>query len=134
MANPNIVNVSSIYFQNAGISVQSAAEAIITVDADKVVKINSVYVCNTEATDETFTIAFTGIGTTGVGTTITDGSGGNALTTPNITSSTSIPANTTVQIIDNPIYMMEGDVMTAGGGTSNDDLEMFVSWEIFDDA
>jgi hypothetical protein len=30
--------------------------------------------------------------------------------------------------------MMEGDVMTAGGGTSNDDLEMFVSWEIFDDA
>ena len=134
MANPNIVNVSSIYFQNAGIAVQSAAEAIITVDADKVVKINSVYVCNTEATDETFTIAFTGIGTTGVGTTITDGSGTNALATPNITTSVSIPANTTVQIIDNPIYMMEGDVMTAGGGTSNDDLEMFVSWEIFDDA
>ena len=134
MANPDITSVSSIYFQNAGFQVQSTAEAIITVDADKTLKINSIYVCNTEATDETFTIAFTGIGTTGVGTTITDGSGTNALATPNITSSTAIPANTTVQIVDNPIYMMEADVMTAGGGTSNNDLEMFVSWEIFDDA
>ena len=134
MANPDITSVSSIYFQNAGFQVQSTAEAIITVAADKAIKINSIYVCNTQATDETFTIAFTGIGTTGVGTTITDGSGTIALATPNITSSTSIPANTTVQIIDNPIYMMESDVMTAGGGASNGDLEMFVSWEIFDDA
>ena len=130
MANPNITAVSSIYFQNAGFQVQSTAEAIITVAADKAIKINSIYVCNTQATDETFTIAFTGIGTTGVGTTITDGSGTNAF----LTTSTSIPANSTVQIIDNPIYMMESDVMTAGGGASNNDLELFVSWEIFDDA
>ena len=66
----------------------------------------------------------------GVGTTL----GTNATATPALTTSTSIPANTTVQIIDNPIYMMESDVMTAGGGASNNDLEMFVSWEIFDDA
>ena len=130
MANPNITAVSSIYFQNAGFQVQSTAEAIITVAADKAIKINSIYVCNTQATDETFTIAFTGIGTSGVGTTL----GSNAVATPNLTTSVSIPANTTVQIIDNPIYMMEGDVMTAGGGASNNDLEMFVSWEIFDDA
>ena len=130
MANPNITAVSSIYFQNAGFQVQSTAEAIITVAADKAIKINSIYVCNTQATDETFTIAFTGVGTSGVGTTL----GSNALATPNLTTSVSIPANTTVQIVDNPIYMMEGDVMTAGGGASNDDLEMFVSWEIFDDA
>ena len=130
MANPNITAVSSIYFQNAGFQVQSTAEAIITVDADKAIKINSIYVCNTQATDETFTIAFTGIGTSGVGTTL----GSNAVATPNLTTSVSIPANTTVQIVDNPIYMMEADVMTAGGGASNNDLEMFVSWEIFDDA
>ena len=130
MANPNITAVSSIYFQNAGFQVQSTAEAIITVATDKAIKINSIYVCNTQATDETFTIAFTGIGTSGVGTTL----GSNALATPNLTTSVSIPANTTVQIIDNPIYMMEADVMTAGGGASNNDLEMFVSWEIFDDA
>ena len=130
MANPDITSVSSIYFQNAGFQVQSTAEAIITVAADKAIKINSIYVCNTQATDETFTIAFTGIGTSGVGTTL----GSNALATPNLTTSVSIPANTTDQIIDNPIYMMESDVMTAGGGASNNDLEMFVSWEIFDDA
>ena len=130
MANPDITSVSSIYFQNAGFQVQSTAEAIITVAADKAIKINSIYVCNTQATDETFTIAFTGIGTCGVGTTL----GSNAIATPNLTTSVSIPANTTVQIIDNPIYMMESDVMTAGGGASNNDLEMFVSWEIFDDA
>ena len=109
---------------------QSTDEAIITVAADHVLKINSIYVCNTQATDETFTIAFTGIGGTGVGVTF----GSNAITTPNLTTSTSIPANTTVQIIDNPIYMMESDVMTAGGGASNDDLEIFMSWEILDDA
>ena len=130
MANPDITSVSSIYFQNAGFQVQSTAEAIITVATDKAIKINSIYVCNTQATDETFTIAFTGIGTTGVGTTL----GSNAIATPNLTTSVSIPANTTVQIVDNPIYMMEGDVMTAGGGASDNDLEMFVSWEIFDDA
>ena len=130
MANPDITSVSSIYFQNAGFQVQSTAEAIITVAADKAIKINSIYVCNTQATDETFTITFTGIGTSGVGTTL----GSNALATLNLTTSTSIPANTTVQIIDNPIYMMEADVMTAGGGASNNDLEMFVSWEILDDA
>ena len=130
MANPDITSVSSIYFQNAGFQVQSTAEAIITVAADKAIKINSIYVCNTQATDETFTIAFTGIGTSGVGTTL----GSNAVATPNLTTSVSIPANTTVQIIDNPIYIMESDVMTAGGGASNNDLEMFVSWEIFDDA
>ena len=130
MAEPNIINVSSIYFQNAGFQVQTTAEAIITVAADHVLKINSIYVCNTQAADKTFTIAFTGIGTSGVGTTL----GSNAIATPNLTTSTSIPANSTVQIIDNPIYMMESDVMTAGGGSSNNDLEMFVSWEIFDDA
>ena len=130
MANPDITSVSSIYFQNAGFQVQSTAEAIITVATDKAIKINSIYVCNTQATDETFTVAFTGIGTTGVGTTL----GSNAIATPNLTTSVSIPANTTVQIVDNPIYMMEGDVMTAGGGASDNDLEMFVSWEIFDDA
>ena len=130
MAEPNIINVSSIYFQNAGFQVQTTAEAIITVAADQVLKINSIYVCNTQAADKTFTIAFTGIGTSGVGTTL----GSNAIATPNLTTSTSIPANSTVQIIDNPIYMMESDVMTAGGGSSNNDLEMFVSWEILDDA
>ena len=130
MAVANIVSVSSIYFQNAGFNLQATAEAVITVDADKTLKINSIYVCNTQATDESFTIAFTGIGTSGVGTTL----GSNATATPALTTAVAIPANTTIQIVDKSIYMMEGDVMTAGGGTSNDDLEMFVSWEIFDDA
>ena len=129
MANPNIVSVSSIYFQNAGFNLQATAEAVITVAADKTLKINSIYVCNTQPTDEVVTITFASIGVlTGVV------HNNDATATPSLLNEVSVPADTTIQVIDNPIYLVENDTMSAFGGASDDDLKLFASWEAFNDA
>ena len=74
--------------------------------------------------DETVTITFGSIGAlTGAAHT------NDSTATPSLVSGLTIPANTTVQIIDNPIYMVEDDTMSAFGGTDNDDLKVFASWE-----
>jgi hypothetical protein len=49
MANPNIVDVSSIHFQNGGWalnSVSTGTAILLTVSAEYSIKINSLYVCN----------------------------------------------------------------------------------------
>ena len=127
MANPNIAAVSAIHFQNGGWSLNSntsGTAVILTVTSEYALKINSLYVCNTQATDETVTITFGSIGAlTGAAHT------NDSTATPSLVSGLTIPANTTVQIIDNPIYMVEDDTMSAFGGTDNDDLKVFASWE-----
>lgn len=128
----NLVNVSSIVMQNGGwqLDAVGSATAIFTVDADKIAKINAIYLCNTQATDETVNLSLSGIGTSGVGTTfVTD-----TLATPSLLTTTSIPANTTIQVIDNPIYLMEADSLVAGGGATANDINLFMCWELFDDA
>jgi hypothetical protein len=127
MANPNIAAVSAIHFQNGGWSLNSngtGTAVILTVTSEYALKINSLYVCNTQATDETVTITFGSIGAlTGAAHT------NDSTATPSLVSGLTIPANTTVQIIDNPIYMVEDDTMSAFGGTDDDDLKVFASWE-----
>jgi len=132
MANPNIVNVSSIAFQNGGWqlnSVSTGTAILLTVSTDYAIKINSLYVCNTQATDEIFTITFASIGVlTGVV------HNNDATATPSLLTGVSIPANTTIQVIDNPIYLMEADSLVAGGGATANDINLFMCWELFDDA
>ena len=127
MANPNIVNADEIHFQNGGWSLNSVSTGtaiLLTVSAEYAIKINSLYVCNTQATDEVFTITFASIGVlTGVL------HNNDATATPSLLSGVAVPANTTVQIIDNPIYMVEADTMSAFGGASDNDLHIFASWE-----
>ena len=132
MANPNIVNVSSITFQNGGWSLNSVSTGtavLLTVSSEYSLKLNSLYVCNTQATDEVFTITFGSIGA------LTGASHDNDSTaTPSLLSGVAIPANTTIQVIDNPIYLVEGDTMSGFGGASDNDLNVFASWEVFNDA
>ena len=132
MANPNIVDVSSIAFQNGGWSLNSVSTGtaiLLTVSTDYAIKINSLYVCNTQATDEIFTITFASIGVlTGVV------HNNDATATPSLLTGVSIPANTTIQVIDNPIYLMEADSLVAGGGATANDINLFMCWELFDDA
>ena len=127
MANPNITAVTSIHFQNGGWSLNSVGTGtavILTVTAEYALKINSLYVCNTQATDEVVTITFASIGAlTGAAHT------NDSTATPSLVTGLSVPANTTVQIIDNPIYMVEADTMSAFGGASDNDLHIFASWE-----
>ena len=127
MANPNIVNVTSITFQNGGWSLNDTGTGtaiLLTVAEHYAIKINSLYICNTQPTDEVVTITFASIGAlTGAAHT------NDSTATPSLVTGLSVPANTTVQIIDNPIYMVEADTMSAFGGASDNDLHIFASWE-----
>ena len=52
MANPNIINVSSILAGNAGFNLSSTATAtLITVASDKILKITSITCANVDGTN-----------------------------------------------------------------------------------
>ena len=130
MANPNIVSVSSIYGGNAGWNLPaSTTTTLLTVDAEKIVKINRITCANvdgTNAADLNLYVAGMGSGASGVTTTGADA-------TVYLAKTVSVPADSTLVVSDTPIYLMEGDVLT-GGTAATGDLDLFISYEILDDA
>jgi|TARA_B100001996_G_scaffold363348_1_gene331552 hypothetical protein len=130
MANPNLINVSSVLGANAGFNLTNTATAtLITVAADKLVKINRISCANvdgTNAADVDLFVDGMGSGSTGVTTTGADA-------TVYLAKTVTVPADTTLVLLDTPIYLMEGDVLK-GGASANSDLDLFVSFEILDDA
>ena len=130
MANPNLINVSSVLGANAGFNLTNTATAtLITVAADKLVKINRISCANvdgTNAADVDLFVDGMGSGSTGVTTTGADA-------TVYLAKTITVPADTTLVLLDTPIYLMEGDILK-GGASANSDLDMFVSFEILDDA
>ena len=131
MANPNIVSVTSIVGGNAGFNLTATATAtLITVDSDKLLKINKITVANVDATSaatvDLFVDGLTTAGAAGITTTGADA-------TVYLAKTISVPADTTLVLVDSPIYLMEGDVLK-GGASAAGDLDLFVSYEIIDDA
>ena len=130
MANPNLINVSSVLGANAGFNLTNTATAtLITVASDKLVKINRISCANvdgTNAADVDLFVDGMGSGSTGVTTTGADA-------TVYLAKTITVPADTTLVLLDTPIYLMEGDVLK-GGASANSDLDLFVSFEILDDA
>ena len=130
MANPNLINVSSVLGANAGFNLTNTATAtLITVAADKLVKINRVTVANVDGTNSaTFDLFVDGLGSGSTGVTTT-----GADATVYLAKTVAVPADTTLVVVDTPIYLMEGDILK-GGASAASDLDMFVSFEILDDA
>ena len=130
MANPNLINVSSVLAANAGFNLTATATAtLITVSADKLVKINRVTVANVDGTNSaTFDLFVDGMGSGSTGVTTT-----GADATVYLAKTVAVPADTTLVVVDTPIYLMEGDILK-GGASAASDLDMFVSYEILDDA
>ena len=131
MANPNIVNVSSIVGSNLGFNLSSTATAtLLTVDADKILKINRITVANVDGTNaatvDLFVDGLTTAGATGITPTGADA-------TVYLAKTVSVPADATLVLADTPIYLMEGDVLK-GGASAASDLDLFISYEILDDA
>ncbi len=130
MANPNIAAVSSIVGGNAGFNLTATATAtLITVDSDKLLKINRITVANVDGTNSATVDLFVdglGSGASGVTTTGAD-------VTVYLAKTVTVPADTTLVLVDTPIYLMEGDVLK-GGASAASDLDLFVSYEIIDDA
>ena len=130
MANPNLINVSSVLGANAGFNLTSTATAtLITVAADKLVKINRISCANVDGTNSADVDIFVdgmGTGSTGVTTTGADA-------TVYLAKTVTVPADTTLVLLDTPIYLMEGDILK-GGASAASDLDMFISYEVLDDA
>jgi hypothetical protein len=129
MANPNIVNVATINGGNLGFNLSNTLTAtLLTVGADVIVKVNRITVANVDgssAADVNLFVDGMGNGATGITAT------GSA--TVYLAKTVSVPADATLVISDTPIYLMEGDILK-GGASASGDLDLFISYEVLNDA
>ena len=121
MANPNLVNVTSI----TGESVQHAltttlTDEILAAASDTLVKINSIIVANIDGSSSADVSLFL------------KKSGGSAIA---FASTVAVPADSTLVVIDknSAVYLEEGDTLE-GGASANGDLTCIVNFEILNDA
>tara|TARA_R100000458_G_scaffold57645_1_gene64128 strand:- start:634 stop:1026 length:393 start_codon:yes stop_codon:yes gene_type:complete len=130
MANVNLVGATSIYAGNAGWNLSATLTAtLLTVDADKLVKINRITCANVDGTNPAdLNLYIDGLGSGAAGVTTT-----GADSTVYLAKTVSVPPDSTLVILDTPIYLMEGDVLKGGAGAASD-LDLFISYEVFDDA
>jgi hypothetical protein len=130
MANPNIVNVTSIYGESIGEALSATITTdILTVTTDKLVKINYIQVANKHATASTdVTVAIVKADFTSAGV----GSGEDNATTIYLASTVTLPSDDILIVLDKPIYLMEGDVLE--GGDSQATADIFISYEVINDA
>tara|TARA_Y100000296_G_C5162488_1_gene252660 strand:- start:1419 stop:1811 length:393 start_codon:yes stop_codon:yes gene_type:complete len=130
MANPNIVNVSSIYGESIGEALTTTVTTdIMTVASNKLLKINYISVANDDASTTTVvTVAIVKAGFTSAGI----GSGEDNAATIYLCSTVDCPAYDVLVVLDKPIYLMEGDVLEGGANPATADI--FISYEVIDDA
>jgi hypothetical protein len=116
MANPNIVNVASIYGKTAGLAVTTAATAIVTnaASSGKVYKINTLTVANINTATATVTVDIYK----------------NQTTAYEIAYTITVPVNASLVIIsrETPIYLEENDSIRLTASV-NSYLEAVVSYE-----
>ena len=130
MANPNIVSVATINGGNAGFNLSATATAtLLTVASDKIVKINTITIANVDgANAATFNLFIDGLGSGATGVTL-NGQGATVY----LAKTVSVPADATLSLLTSPIYLMEGDILK-GGASAASDLDLFISYEVLDDA
>ena len=129
MANPNIVNVATINGGNLGFNLSNTLTAtLLTVASDVIVKVNRITVANVDGSSSADVDLFVdGMGNGATGITAT----GSA--TVYLAKTVSVPADATLVISDTPIYLMEGDILK-GGASASGDLDLFISYEVLNDA
>jgi hypothetical protein len=115
MATPNIVNIATISPKNAmGNLGDTNRTTMVDVAAESAIKINTILICNIDgsnAADCTIEI-----------------SNDNGSTYYKIISTLSVPADSTLSVIDTPIYLDETDLIAVTAGAAND-LSWHVSYE-----
>ena len=130
MAAPNIVNVTSIIGESQGYELSTTlTTTLMTVDSDKLVKINRMSVANidgTNAADVTVQITKATRTSAATGSSISGA-------TFKIANTVSVPADAVLVLSDTPIYLEEGDVLK-GGASAASDLTLYISYEVIDDA
>jgi hypothetical protein len=130
MANPNIVNITTIHGGNAAWALTNTVTTVLlTASADVVIKINSLICTNIHASNA----ATVSVGIYGMGTGATGASANGPLADCRIANLMNVPQGDSLVIIDKPIYMMEGDILK-GGASAATTLELFCSYEVINDA
>ena len=131
MANPNIVSVSTIYGGNYGWALTNTlTTTLLTVDAEKLLKINRIVCSNVDGTNA----ADLNLYVDGMGTAAANGlTPTGASATTYLAKTISVPADASLVVSDTPIYLMEGDILK-GGASAASDLELFITYEVLDDA
>ena len=127
MANPNIVNVTTINGGNAGFNLSATTtDTLMTVSGSGViVKINRITIANVDGSSAANVDLFIdGLGTGAAGVTTT-----GADATVYLAKTISVPADATLVLLDTPIYMMEGDILK-GGASAAGDLDLFISYDV----
>ena len=114
MANPNIVNVSSILGKTDTFALTTSSANLVTATANTVFKINSILVTNID-------------GTNAADVTVNYNDGTN---TRAIGSTISVPADATLNLVDknSTFYLMENQSII-GGASANSDLEVIIAYE-----
>ena len=114
MATPNLINVATITPKNAmGSLGDTNRTTMIDVAAESAVRIDTILISNddgTNAADVTIEI-----------------SNDNGSTYYKIASTISVPADSTLRMIDTPIYLDETDLIAVTAGAAND-LDYHVSY------
>tara|TARA_B100001971_G_scaffold195153_1_gene201773 strand:+ start:729 stop:1121 length:393 start_codon:yes stop_codon:yes gene_type:complete len=130
MANPNIVSVSSIYGESVAFHLTTTlTTTLLTVSSNKLLKINNISCANVDGTNSaTFNLYIAKANFTSGGVTNFDTSGDFYLA-----KTVNVPADDILNLLEKPIYMMEADVLK-GGASAASDLDLFVSYEVIDDA
>ena len=125
MANPNIVNVTSIYGKVDGHALTTDAisdpnSAVITCGADQLYKINSIIIANID-----------GSNAVDIDVAVNLASDARFYLAKVVT----VPAKSTLVVLgkDSPIYLEEGDELEARASVASD-AELIVSYEILNDA
>jgi len=121
MANPNIVNVSSIYGKTTYLDLSSTSATTLVTNASSsgvVLKINMIQIANVDGANACDVTVKVHSGASGGGT-------GYALA-----NTVSVPADAAMVIIDknSSVYIMENQSITVTAGTAND-LEVVCSYE-----
>ena len=119
MAQPNIVNVSSILgTSEVKVLTTTLTTTLVTAASDKVLKMNLIRCTNITDNDATvdFDVEVAG-------------------THKKIANEVTVPANSVVDIVDknSSFYLMETDLLR-GGASAATTIDVLVSYEILDDA
>ena len=130
MATPNIVNVATINGESVGWNLTATTTTtLMTVSSDKLIKINRITVANVDGTNAADVTLFIDTSVqTSSGATVASGAADVYLA-----KTISVPADASLVISDTPIYMREGDILK-GGASAASDLDLFITFEVLDDA
>ncbi len=129
MANPNLVNVATINGGNLGFNLSNTLTAtLLTVASDVILKINRITVANVDGSSSADVDLFVdGMGNGATGITATGAS------TVYLAKTVAVPADSTLVLVDSPIYLMEADILK-GGASAAGDLDLYISYEVLNDA